>query len=204
MHDTNQPTPLARALAAAAEFGRAHGVENLGPLDFGIQRSEPGLTTANYVDATHVVSVTIDRRGVFTIAAGVIDWIHNTAGPEPAADEQQDTGAADADRGRIGGRPAATVHMGRGWSGTRIEDECPCPQAPCGLVNSSDTDPACEHHPMSRNKSMRQGHRSDECPGRLDAPAAPERDPGEQQDTAAADVDEDDGADVAAAREAGR
>jgi len=56
------------------------------------------------------------------------------------------------------------AHVGRAWTGTRIEDECPCPKAPCGLVDTSQTDPACEHHPVVRGKSIRQGHPADECP----------------------------------------
>lgn len=55
-------------------------------------------------------------------------------------------------------------HCGRSWEGTRIEDACPCPQEPCGLVDPGRADPDCEHHPFFRSKSMRQGHPADLCP----------------------------------------
>jgi hypothetical protein len=54
-------------------------------------------------------------------------------------------------------------HIGRSFSGTRLEDDCPCPKAPCGLVDSGDTHPDCEQHPQVRYKTIRQSHRPDEC-----------------------------------------
>ncbi len=54
-------------------------------------------------------------------------------------------------------------HRGRSFSGHELEDECPCPQEPCGLVNLHKADPGCEQHGQPR--SMRQGHASDDCPG---------------------------------------
>ena len=55
-------------------------------------------------------------------------------------------------------------HVGRTWSGTRIEDTCPCPKEPCGLVNLDRTHPDCTEHPPRRAKSMRQIHDADRCP----------------------------------------
>ena len=55
-------------------------------------------------------------------------------------------------------------HVGRSWSGTRIEDICPCPQEPCGLVDLGRTHPDCDEHPPSRAKSMRQIHDAARCP----------------------------------------
>jgi len=57
-------------------------------------------------------------------------------------------------------------HIGRSWPGmgNEIEAECPCPKAPCGLVDPDKAHPDCEHHPLSRPKTMRQGHRADRCP----------------------------------------
>lgn len=63
-------------------------------------------------------------------------------------------------------QPAATWHVGRAWSGHDIEDECPCPQELCGLVDTSRADPDCDQHPPTRARSLRQGHRSDQCPAR--------------------------------------
>lgn len=55
-------------------------------------------------------------------------------------------------------------HIGRSFNGTRLEDNCPCPKAPCGLVIQDEIDPACTEHPGERAKSIRQSHRADECP----------------------------------------
>ena len=56
-------------------------------------------------------------------------------------------------------------HVGRMWGGHAIEDDCPCPQEPCGLVDITKAAPECEHHPFIRCRSLRQGHRASECPG---------------------------------------
>lgn len=56
-------------------------------------------------------------------------------------------------------------HIGRSFSGSFIEDECPCPKTPCGLVDEGNTDPTCTEHPPERCKTMRQRHRPEECPG---------------------------------------
>jgi hypothetical protein len=49
-----------------------------------------------------------------------------------------------------------TFHIGRSWSGHPLEDGCPCPKAPCGLVDMDRTE---------RSKSIRQSHPASECPG---------------------------------------
>ncbi|MGW0869918.1 3'-5' exonuclease [Streptomyces sp. NPDC002740] len=58
-----------------------------------------------------------------------------------------------------------TYHYGRAWVGHEIEDACPCIKAPCGLVARSV--PECTQH--RGDKSTRQSHRADNCPG-LEAP----------------------------------
>jgi hypothetical protein len=55
------------------------------------------------------------------------------------------------------------THMGRSWSGSELEDECPCPKAPCGLVPSDTVDPKCDQHAPERCKTMRQVHSSAVC-----------------------------------------
>jgi hypothetical protein len=55
-------------------------------------------------------------------------------------------------------------HVGRSWTGTPLEDACPCPKQPCGLVRQGDAHPDCREHPIGRAKSMRQGHPADKCP----------------------------------------
>jgi hypothetical protein len=58
-----------------------------------------------------------------------------------------------------------THHIGRSWSGSPLEDECPCPKAPCGLVLEDQTAPGCPQHAPERCKTMRQRHSEEECPG---------------------------------------
>lgn len=54
-------------------------------------------------------------------------------------------------------------HVGRAWSGTDIEDACPCPQEPCGLVRMGTADPSCEQHQPIQ--TVRQVHAGSKCPG---------------------------------------
>lgn len=54
-------------------------------------------------------------------------------------------------------------HIGRSWSGTKLEDDCPCEKAPCGLAISRD-DSCPEHSPLAI-KTIRQMHTEDNCPG---------------------------------------
>lgn len=56
------------------------------------------------------------------------------------------------------------MHIGRSWQGTRLEDACPCPKAPCGLVIAEEAVDECAEHPWHRLKTMRQGHADDRCP----------------------------------------
>lgn len=67
------------------------------------------------------------------------------------------------------------LHIGRAWEGHDIEDACPCPQEPCGLVAMDATDPECVEHPAVRAKSTRQGHRAEDCPGTPRLPLAHDR-----------------------------
>lgn len=63
----------------------------------------------------------------------------------------------------------AGYHRGRSWTGHPLEDECPCEQEACGLVDASRAHPDCDQHsPTQRPRSMRQGHRAEECPGGTD------------------------------------
>lgn len=55
-------------------------------------------------------------------------------------------------------------HIGRSWTTHEIEDNCPCPKAPCGLVIQDQVDPTCTEHPWQACKSMRQSHPADRCP----------------------------------------
>lgn len=61
--------------------------------------------------------------------------------------------------------PARVKHIGRSWEDHPLEDACPCPKEPCGLVDRDKAVPECLHHPVTRYKTIRQGHYEDECPG---------------------------------------
>lgn len=54
-------------------------------------------------------------------------------------------------------------HIGRSWSGTRLEDDCPCEKATCGLVASIDD--SCSQHSPFAIKTIRQIHAEDDCSG---------------------------------------
>lgn len=54
-------------------------------------------------------------------------------------------------------------HIGRSFTGHPLEDECPCHQAECGLVDIVDKD--CTEHPIGAMKTLRQVHRAEDCPG---------------------------------------
>ncbi len=65
-------------------------------------------------------------------------------------------------------REVVAQHVGRSWSGTEIEDGCPCPKAPCGLVvglrvYGGDS----EQHTAA--KTIPQAHAAEPCPGRREA-----------------------------------
>jgi len=57
----------------------------------------------------------------------------------------------------------AEVHIGRSWTGTRLEDDCPCPKAPCGLVIRDQVDPNCAQHALTACKTIRQIHSAEDC-----------------------------------------
>lgn len=56
------------------------------------------------------------------------------------------------------------LHFGRNFSGTMMEDACPCGQAPCGLVDARLVDDECIQHPFGRAKTIRQAHPANQCP----------------------------------------
>ncbi len=57
------------------------------------------------------------------------------------------------------------THIGRSWTSHHIEDNCPCPQAPCGLVITDEISDQCSQHHWSATKTTRQSHPADQCPG---------------------------------------
>lgn len=62
------------------------------------------------------------------------------------------------------------MHIGRAWVGTQFEQDCPCVKAPCGLVDSGNTSADCPQHQIT--KTIRQGHRAEDCPGSRNEEAA--------------------------------
>lgn len=71
---------------------------------------------------------------------------------------------------------AATYHIGRSWTGHKIEDRCGCPKGACGLVAADLTTLAaineCPHHGPAAAK-IRQAHHAAACPA-LDDPCIPD------------------------------
>jgi len=56
------------------------------------------------------------------------------------------------------------AHIGRSFTGTMMEDVCPCGQAPCGLVDTERIDPECIQHPFTQGRTLRQMHNAKDCP----------------------------------------
>jgi hypothetical protein len=53
-------------------------------------------------------------------------------------------------------------HYGRSFPPNHfIEDNCPCPKAPCGLVIPSES---CPEHAVAAMKTIRQAHAESSCP----------------------------------------
>lgn len=55
-------------------------------------------------------------------------------------------------------------HIGRSFEGHSLEDDCPCPQEPCGLVSWDRILPDCPQHGFSACKTIRQSHLEEKCP----------------------------------------
>ncbi|MEY9873337.1 hypothetical protein ABH931_002819 [Streptacidiphilus sp. MAP12-33] len=108
------------------------------------------------------------------VAPGPHAGIEPPAAPEPEAQPASEPAPAPEEQGAAADtgtqRPHAATdwgrsHIGRCWGDTEIEDACPCPQEACGLVDPVRADPECDQHGPGTHKTMRQGHRSDQCPG---------------------------------------
>lgn len=59
-----------------------------------------------------------------------------------------------------------TMHIGRSWTGHPLEDDCPCPKAPCGLVISDGVE-ECPEHSWWAAKTIRQMHLDFQCPSEI-------------------------------------
>lgn len=68
---------------------------------------------------------------------------------------------AEADANHVASLPR---HIGRHWHGHDIENACPCPKAPCGLVVEGTAVPECTQHPAARSQTIRQSHLATACP----------------------------------------
>lgn len=60
-------------------------------------------------------------------------------------------------------------HTGRSWRGHPLEDECPCPQEPCGLILETKVE-NCPQHSWKAGKTIRQAHKASDCPAREETP----------------------------------
>ncbi|QIG58767.1 hypothetical protein SEA_DATBOI_103 [Gordonia phage DatBoi] len=59
----------------------------------------------------------------------------------------------------------STMHVGRSFTGHLLEDLCPCPQQPCGLVATNMIHPDCDQHTFESAKTLRQAHNEELCHG---------------------------------------
>lgn len=58
-----------------------------------------------------------------------------------------------------------TPHIGRSFEGHPLEDDCPCPQEPCGLIAMENAITDCPEHGFREAKTIRQTHLAERCPG---------------------------------------
>lgn len=58
-------------------------------------------------------------------------------------------------------------HVGRSFPGRyHLEESCPCPQLPCGLVSVGHAvDINCPEHNPAHAKTFRNSHLASQCPG---------------------------------------
>lgn len=95
-----------------------------------------------------------------------------TSEPHPAGPNGANLQARTADsRPHEAARKANDRHIGRAWAGHTRDDDCPCPQEPCGLVALSRVAPDCPEHRTELARTMRQIHKADRCPGTSSNPA---------------------------------
>lgn len=59
-------------------------------------------------------------------------------------------------------------HIGRSFKPGSIEQECPCPVLPCGLVSQQAANEVdCPQHALGSAKTIRSAHDADKCPGEM-------------------------------------
>jgi hypothetical protein len=124
----------------------------------------PGLQA---VDSVHLYHWRFDRGEEFGI-------FRHREDADAMAAKHAGEGLSEVLSMAILGRPepaSGGSHIGRSWSGHGIEDDCPCPKAPCGLVVRETAAETCDQHPMSARRTIRQSHRADECPAAQPQPA---------------------------------
>lgn len=57
------------------------------------------------------------------------------------------------------------MHIGRSFGDDHhLEDECPCPQEPCGLIAVAKIEPGCPQHDFTMAMTIRQSHSAADCP----------------------------------------
>lgn len=80
-------------------------------------------------------------------------------------EEQRDGEALAAALHRAQQLELRATHVGRSFTDHRLEDECPCPKAACGLVVLGDVSPECRAgHRIEDARTIRQTHPGDRCP----------------------------------------
>lgn len=88
-----------------------------------------------------------------------VELLRRDLGDHIAVEDSDDEGRRIAHGG--------DAHISRSWrgGGTPLEDECPCPQEPCGYVALSKIVEGCPQHDLAAAKTIRDSHLPDTCPG---------------------------------------
>lgn len=77
-------------------------------------------------------------------------------------DEQDDNLPTPAEVSILAGI-IGDLHIGSSGEGHEVEDACPCPQSPCGLVAVSTIDPSCAEHGAGSARVILQIHGAMAC-----------------------------------------
>lgn len=143
-----------------------------GPLDYTRERS----SHEGMVRIGEAALAAIERRDAATpvlpvSVKAVLDAARSYAASWPVGVEPTPVATKAlllAIRAHDAAQPVAAdpMHYGRASNGHDIEDDCPCPQEPCGLVDMAKADPDCDQHSDRARKTMRQGHVASACPAR--------------------------------------
>lgn len=165
---------------AALPGDNGYSITDVGLFDAGRPDLLQGHLVAVCAPATHRVAVCSDVNRLLAVDIGLpglwqtwrdmvpfalqrVDW-YLTGGWTPVLEQPVDSTEPLTFIAPAGHVPPEMLawHLGRGLTDHRIEDNCPCRKAKCGLVDERASE-CVEHTP---GRAMGQRHRGYDCPAR--------------------------------------